>query len=355
MQAFENSARADALSVLTPYLIPPGSGKVPNLGDGFILRAIERHLGEFPSDARFSSRCAPSDAQKRVLMRSRGIILAGTNQLNDEFAPWPAMQPDEIRAGSYVFVPMGIGIHGEPERNARMSAPTTETLELIHERIRFSSWRCPRTVAYLRRSIPQLAPHFLMTGCPTIYDRPLLDSSRFHSGQEIVAVTVTERGNFWERERRTIDFVARQYSHAEKWLVLHQDYSVKRRSWLKGRFLSALNKTSDALQAYASRRGYKVLKPASVDDGLALYDKADLHFGSRLHAHLTMLSRNKRSFLTKVDERSTGISEHFEFPLCDPARFEDVLDFDFERVRQAALRTFPVLQQFIDSIGKSPC
>ena len=341
--------------MLTPYLIPPGSDKVPNLGDGFILRAIERHLGKFPSGASFSSRCVPSDAQKLVLMRSPGIILAGTNQLNDDFAPWPGMQSDEIRVQPYVFVPMGIGIHGELERNSQMSAATAEILELIHERIRFSSWRCPRTVAYLRRSIPRLAANFLMTGCPTIYDRPLLDSSRFNSGQDIVAVTATERGDFWDRESRTIEFVARKYPRAEKWLVVHQDYSVKRRSWLKGRILRALNKSADALHAYAVRRGFTVHTPRSVDEGLWLYRKADMHFGSRLHAHLTVLSQNKRSYLTKVDERSTGISEHFEFPLCDPARFEDVLDFDFERVRQAALRTFPVMQAFIQSIGRSTC
>ena len=194
-----------------------------------------------------------------------------------------------------------------------------------------------------------------MTGCPTVYDKPLLDSSRFENGNDVVAVTTTERGDFWDRERRTIDFVARRHPHAQKWLVLHQDYRVKRRSWLKARIRRALRKSADALHAYARRRGFDVLAPRSVDEGLALYAKADLHYGSRLHAHLTMLSRNKRSYLTKVDERATGVAEHLQFPLCDPARFDDVLDFDFERVRQAALRTFPVMQRFIESIGRSSC
>lgn len=355
MQVIPPAERSDALSVLTPYLIPPGNAKVPNLGDGFILRAIERHLGKFPSDVSFSSRCAPSDAQKLALLQSPGIILAGTNQLNDDFAPWPGMQADEIRARPYVFVPMGIGIHGEPARNRQMSPTTTEILELVHERILFSSWRCPRTVAYLRRSIPRLAPNCLMTGCPTIYDAPLLESSRFNSAQDIVAVTATERGDFWQRESRTIAFVARKYPRAEKWLVVHQDYGVKRRSWLKRSILRALHNSADALYAFAVRRGFTVVTPRSIDEGLAVYGKADMHFGSRLHAHLTMLSQNKRSYLTKVDERSTGISEHFDFPLCDPARFDDVLDFDFERVRQAALRTFPVMQKFIESVGRAPC
>lgn len=353
MQESKTSAKSDALSVLTPYLFPPGSGKVPNLGDGFILRAIERRVGRFHPETSFSSRCAPSETQKQVLLQCGGIILAGANQLDDNFAPWPAILADEIRARPYVFVPMGVGIHGEPSRNRQMSLRTREILEIIHERIRFSSWRCPRTVAYLRQSIPELAPHFVMTGCPVLYDSPLLDSSRFHAGQDIVAVTATERGDFWDRETRTIDFVARKFAHAQRLLVVHQDYSVKRNSWLKGKILGALRKTSDALQTYAVRRGCKILKPASLDEGLAFYRAADLHFGSRLHAHLFMLSQNKRSYLTKVDERATGISEHFEFPLCDPAKFEDVMDFDFERVRLSALRTFPAMQKFVESIGKT--
>ncbi|MBI2717622.1 MAG: polysaccharide pyruvyl transferase family protein [Rhizobiales bacterium] len=352
MQDPQPQVTSRALSVLTPYLFPPGGKKVPNLGDEFILRAIERRIGPFPPERRFSSRYQPSEVQKQALLQSGGIILAGANQLDDNFAPWPALQPDEIRARPYIFVPMGIGIHGEPARNSEMSPAARETIAIIHERIRYSSWRCPRTVAYLRRSIPGLTSQFLMTGCPVLYDKPLLESSRFQIGKDIVAVTTTERGAFWDRESQTIDFVARKFPHAQKWLVVHQDYALKRKTWFAENVLGTFRKTADALQAYATHRGFRVLKPAGIDEGLAYYKAADLHFGSRLHAHLNMLSQNKRSFLTKVDERSTGISEHFEFPLCDPTKFEDVMDFDFERIRQAALRTFPVMLKFVESIGK---
>ena len=67
-----------------------------------------------------------------------------------------------------------------------------------------------------------------------------------------------------------------------------------------------------------------------------------------------MLSQNKRSFLTKVDERVTGFSEHFGFPICDPGHFEDLLNFDFEKVREAALRTYPVMARFVDSLQVRP-
>ena len=39
-----------------------------------------------------------------------------------------------------------------------------------------------------------------MTGCPVLYDEPLLNGSRFADQAGTVAVTVTERGDFWNRE-----------------------------------------------------------------------------------------------------------------------------------------------------------
>lgn len=39
----------NSLSVLMPALFPPGAEKVPNMGGGLILRAIERHVGQLYS------------------------------------------------------------------------------------------------------------------------------------------------------------------------------------------------------------------------------------------------------------------------------------------------------------------
>ncbi len=340
------------LSVLTPYLMPPGTKRVVNVGDGFILRGIERLFGRFEARRSFTNRIAPRPSDVEIMRESKSVILAGANQLNDEFSPWPGLAADEIRRSGLVLLPVGVGLHGEPNRNERMSDETISIIEAMHERISFSSWRCPATTEYLKRSVPRLGEKFLMTGCPVIYDRPLLEETRFHSAADVVAVTATERSDFWERETRTIDFVARKFPGSRRLFVVHQDYSTKKRRGLVGMVASLMRKSpAMALRDYAKRRGFDIVVPKEADEALKLYAGVDMHFGSRLHAHLHMLSRNRRSFLTKVDERMTGMARHFDFPICDPARFDDVMDFDFERVRRRALATHEVMQKFVHSAG----
>ena len=194
-----------------------------------------------------------------------------------------------------------------------------------------------------------------MTGCPVLYAKPLLNESRFGRSEDTVAVTSTERGDFWKREAATIEFVARRFSASRRLMVIHQDYARAAAEGKLRRKLSSLfagDKVS-ALRKLASARGFEVMVPATADEALSLYAKVDLHIGSRLHAHLHMLSRNRRSFLTKVDERVTGFAEHFGFPICDPLRLGDYMEFDFEPVRERARRTFDTMLKFVDSLGRA--
>ena len=80
-----------AHAVLTPYLIPPSlqQQRVINVGDGFILRAVERRLGAFAPALAFTSREAPQADQLRRLDDCAAIIVAGANQLTDHYSVWP--------------------------------------------------------------------------------------------------------------------------------------------------------------------------------------------------------------------------------------------------------------------------
>ena len=110
-------------------------------------------------------------------------------------------------------------------RTRAWSEETRAILRLIHERTEFSSWRCPHTVAYLHAALPELTDRCLMTGCPVVYDQPLLEGQAFHDGEASVAVTVTERGDFWARESKTLAFVAKRFPRARRHLVLHENFS----------------------------------------------------------------------------------------------------------------------------------
>ncbi|MGO4760931.1 polysaccharide pyruvyl transferase family protein [Cupriavidus sp. 2KB_3] len=343
------------ISVLTPYLIPESlrGRKVVNLGDGFILRAIERRIGEVVASRCFTPRIAPDAAAERVIRGSALVILGGANQLNDKYTIWPRLTADQIRERRYRFVPFGIGIHGEPGYTDGLSQATRDVLTAVHEQIAYSSWRCPRTVDFLKAQMPELASKLLMTGCPVIYDSPLLDSSRFTHDERAVAVTVTERGDFWDRESATIDFVARRFPRARRFMVLHQNYSppgpLEHWRHRLTPYRSVQNQY-ERLRWYAAKRGFTVITPRTADDCLHFYRNVDVHVGSRLHAHLHFLSQNKRTFLVGVDERATGMAEHFGFPLCDPARFDAHMDFDFEIVRARAIDTFATMQQFVSAL-----
>jgi hypothetical protein len=172
----------------------------------------------------------------------------------------------------------------------------------------------------------------------------------FSKSADRIVVTVTERHDFWTRETRTIDFVSRQFPHSEKTLSLHQvhpstPHDGARFSWWQ-RLTGGGPKTPGRLSEYARRRGFDVYTPASVAECQTFYDGCDLHFGSRLHAHLYFLSRAKRSFLSFVDDRSAGMAQATGFPLCDPAAWRRYLDYDFEQYRTAARRCHQTMARF---------
>ena len=348
------------LAALSPYLIPATlrGRKTCNLGDGFILRAIERHLGcDLAPEQVFSPRVEPNLHAQRVMSQSSSVILAGANQLNDKFTIWPGLDVATAATARYRFVPFGIGLHGEPGFNEEMSSATRAIIEFVHEHIPFSSWRCPLTIDYLRRSVPHLADRFLMTGCPVVYDRPLLEGESFNSSESTVAVTATERGDFWERETGIIRAVARRFPYATKFFVVHQNFSPSRwHETLWHRFVHAtpdvIPDQVERLRAFARQHGFRVVVPESADTCLDFYNRVDVHVGTRLHAHLLFLSRNKRSYLVPVDDRSTGIADAFGFPLPTPIDLDKYWDFDFEAVRRNAKGHYKTMQKFIESIAK---
>lgn len=345
-------------SLLTPYRVPPrmAAYKIPNLGDGFILRAIERLLAPRRSVGCYSTRIAPGAAARKAMQQANTVVIAGANQLDDRYRIWPGFDAQQLREASWRFVPFGLGYNGEPNRNERMSELTRELLVAVHERIEYSSWRCPTTLRYLQRELPQLSDRFLMTGCPVLLDTPLLESARFHADESHVAVTSTERGDFWDRETRLLQTVARLWPKARRSFVVHQDF--RRPSWiarLRSRDAPAVTDPARAfaLREFAAKLGFEVVVPPGADEARYFYESVDLHVGSRLHAHLLLLSRNRRSWLLPIDGRALGMAEAFSYPLLDAqtieSSLENALGYDFEPLREQARAAHVTMQRFIAS------
>lgn len=345
-----------SLSALSPYLIPPslaGTKRV-NLGDGIILRAVERLVGPIERAAVVSPRVAPSQQELKFLADSKGVLIAGANQLNDTYSIWPGLTLEQLQAIGVPFIPFGVGIHGGEGHNKGLSATSRAILECMHEKIEFSSWRCSATVDYLSREIPHLRHKFLMTGCPVLYDRPLLEGRAFSDSTRRIAVTVTERGDFMERELSLLSHVARRFPKSERSLVLHQNFSPPTRFEgfshvvLRGAF--GTTNPYQRVRLHARRLGFKIVIPKDADECIAFYRGVDAHLGSRLHAHLLCLSLAKRSSLIAVDGRAVGIAGDFGFPLFSANDIADGLDADFEKVRERARAGFEVMQRFLSSL-----
>lgn len=352
MRVTRPTSSTRAYAALSPYLIPPTLSKKKrvNFGDGIILRAIERHVGGLSPEVILSPRTAPNAHEVQKLITSSGVILAGANQLNDLYTIWPGLTPDQLRDIPVRFIPFGIGIHGEAGHTDGLSAHSKEILSIIHERIPCSSWRCPATVEYLRKALPHLSEKFLMTGCPVLYDRPLLEGDPFAERIMRISVTVTERGDFFQRELSLLRHVAKALPRAKRFLTLHQNFSPPSSfEGLRHRLGRSPANQVEALRLEARRLGFSIFIPRSADDLIKFYQTVDAHVGSRLHAHLLCLSLAKRSGLIGVDDRATGIAEHFGFRLYQPDDVTEGLHTSFEPIRERARATFVVMQKFLSS------
>jgi Polysaccharide pyruvyl transferase len=339
-------------ATLTPYIIPAGSRKVANVGDGLILAAVMRLFGRLDEARIFTSRVAPTGRDLEKCASSKLVIMAGANQLHQNFSVLPGVPSETIRKWSGKIVPVGVGLHGEPESMGPLSSEAKKQLELIHERVEFSSWRCPRTITWLSKELPHLADRFVMTGCPVLYDEPLLAESRFSDADATIAVTPTDRGAFLEREEAILIEVARLFKTQRKYLVFHQNFFLGRYPRLKQRLAAAplIGGFADGrhrLRALAQSLGYDIVLLDTVEECISLYKDIDLHVGTRLHAHLYFLSQNKRTFLVPVDQRAAGFADFLSFPLIEPGKLESHLGFDFEIVREAALSTFEKMKWFV--------
>lgn len=360
-------------SVITPFIVPANISfkKRVNVGDGFILQSIQKLLLPLKCEAIFSSRQALSDEDIVKINSTKALILAGANQLHDDFSILPGMTLERLREIKIPILPFGVGIYGHEHRNRCMSLKTRNLLIEIHQRIKFSSWRCPRTVDYLTKALPELADKALMTGCPVMYGNRDSAGNRDSTGNKDMSrqsnakvdykdvgriiVTVTDRGDFWERELSTLNFVSQKFKNAEKILSLHQNFftlrqdldSASLRSLVKLELTEQYEKTPLMLRALAQKTGFEIFIPRSVEQCFNRYENTDLHIGSRLHAHLYFLSQRKPSFLTYVDDRCLGFAEALDFPICEVSGLESYLGYDFSRCQSKIQALSTVMKNFI--------
>lgn len=344
-------------SVLTPAIVPNDAAKRPNIGDQLILDSIEEMIGApYSPSVRLSSWQELSPADIERINSTRALVLGGANPLRDDYRIAPNLTLETLRKIRVPIFPMGIGLYGEPAKQVHMTDATKEMLREVHSRIEISSWRCPRTVAYLRRELPDLRDKFLMTGCPVVQaSRASRSPVPVPPDSRPIAVTVTERGpEWWKRELRILDTVRRAFPGRDAVLVLHQQFKPGKSNRLLRRLMPSRWGGPDDFHALAERRGMRIARPRMTAEMREVYRDTSLHVGSRLHAHLYFLSQNKSSFLFAVDGRAEGFAESLGFPLLtgDEPSLESRCDFPAVQSAIATLGRGP-MSQFLTSLRRN--
>jgi len=298
-------------SVITPYLVPPGPKKV-NVGDGFILDSATKLLGARPQAA-FTSRAPLSDADIERINATRALVAVGANTLKDDFELTPRFDPATLARIKVPVVLMGVGHYGVAEMTRGLTPASQALFRAFLERFPMMSVRCDASRRYVVSALPDLASEIVMTSCPVSHRVDGIDRHfERKSLYDQLVVTITDRVQV--QEQLGILHVALQaFPARRRVLALHQDYG------------------NSQLWSYAAKLGYDVHRGDNHQDFLRLYEKTDMHFGNRVHAHLKCVSLGAPSFCTPFDLRQAYFAESLDFPLIQRVPDPQLASYDFSR------------------------
>jgi hypothetical protein len=318
-------------AVVTPYLLPRGTPKKVNAGDGFILDSAIRLIGARPQ-AMVSSRTPLSEDDIAAINAGRCLIAVGANTLKDDFELTPGFNLLTLSRLKVPVILMGVGHYGVPDVTRGLTAESAALFRAMLERFPFMSVRCDASRRYVMQAMPEKADAILMTSCPVLHQVDGVDFGFARKARyRQLVVTVTDRGAL--HSQLALLPAARQMFPAERRiLALHQDYG------------------NAPLWKFADQQGYEVFRGDTYEPFIALYAETDMHFGNRVHAHLKCLSLGVASFLTPFDLRQAYFAESLDFPLIAQLPSPAFAQYDFARAvaRRAAARA--VMDRFVEAV-----
>jgi hypothetical protein len=312
MQPLSALPEAD-YAIVTPYLLPPGSPKTVNVGDGFILDSAIRLIGERPR-ALISSRAPLGPAEIEWINDTRCLIAAGANTLKDAFELTPGFDLATMKRIKVPVVLMGVGHYGRAEATRGLTPASAALFRAMLERFPLISVRCDASRDYVVRSLPDKADSILMTSCPVAHRVDGIDRGFARKPHyEQLVVTVTD-GPDLQSQLPLLPAARQLFPAKRRILALHQDHRNAR------------------LWKFAEDQGFEVFRGGTYEQFIALYAASDIHFGNRVHAHLKCLSLGVPSFLTRHDLRQSYFADSLDFPLVVPMPSPEFANYDFGRV-----------------------
>jgi hypothetical protein len=322
--------QADYVAI-TPYLLPAGTPKKVNVGDGFILDSALKLIGARPHTL-ISSRAPLTDADIERINASRCLLAVGANTLKDDFELAPGFAQAVFDRLKVPVILMGVGHYGVVEVTRGLKPDSIALFRAMLERFPFMSVRCDASRHYVVASLPDKADAVLMTSCPVVHQVDDIDLG-FARKQvyEQLVVSITDRAMV-EEQLPLLPAAKALFPAKRRILALHQDYQ------------------NAALWKFAAEQGFEVFRPDSYEPFLSLYAETDMHFGNRVHAHLKCLSFGVASFCTPFDLRQTYFARSLDYPLISQVPSPEFAAYDFGRAiaRREAAR--PTMDRFVAAL-----
>jgi hypothetical protein len=313
-----------SLSFLCPAIIPPNVGKVLNIGDGFIDHCIENSFKAFSSEEpilRFTTRTALTSADVEKINSTKALIVCGTNLYGPNFKLNFSMNDVKIPV-----IPISVGWTGIGNRkNFSFTAEAKRLLQEIHERIPASSVRCLHSKQLLDTVLPE--DKTIHTGCAVSYFDYIFGKNETPE-EKILVISITNRGD-------------QASSEMQRLKDIHDTFKGKYKIYIS---LNQNLGNHNILKQYGT-----IISSNNIHDYFSIYDKAEMHIGSRLHTHLYFLARKKKSYLLTFDGRQEGFAHSLDFNLYKSPK-DIKYDTNFEAIYNKIDSYFNSYKSFIQNI-----
>jgi polysaccharide pyruvyl transferase WcaK-like protein len=266
-----------------------------NAGDHLIYQRARRLIETWRPDVelKVAEAWRPLDHQLRAdeLAEARAIIVCGGPGYGRGMpARYPIGDPSVLPA-PLVLLALGSALLPGTTRQIERFTFDRESkrfLEEVARRAKYLGARDKLTAALLARNGVE---NVLMTGDPAWYDLATVDGPlRIPAEIRVIAVTPPADPAYFDQAIRLFAAIAAAHSDAMLHVVHHR--GVQR-----------------PFARLAATQGWQTVDITGSADGFEVFDRADLHVGYRVHAHLYSMSHATPSYLIAEDSRGVGVHE----------------------------------------------
>jgi hypothetical protein len=250
-----------------------------------------------------------------VVNSAQALILTGGPALQEHMVPNVYALCDNLDNIRVPILTLGIGWHSrsgnwEDTHHYKLSTKTKLLLDKIEKSGYLSSVRDYHTLNVLHQEGKK---HFVMTGCPALYDlnsmqKQITIPSPINSIAFSLGVSLQYSENMFKQMQNIVLELKQQYPKTSIDVVFHHSYGD---AYLKSH--GANRKLHDVQKRYIEWLNKEKVNYIDISGDaqklVKYYSSVDLHIGYRVHAHIFMSSIAKPSILLSEDGRGKALKD----------------------------------------------